>query len=417
MPLDTLVKRLEALREHTDPPTNQHRSRDDGNQHRSPDDGKARLADEQLASGSLPAETGFPGTIPTALKEEIVKNRVSATAASRVVEAEISAVLAQSAIPAAAMSLLMDKILSFLEALAEIGGPTWLPAQIQLSSLRRLRADANHRQQFHALRDLVPPLRHLLVRLASSHHAGDHLLHNLGQRGVLVPSLVLSVVAEAHLGLEAEILNGPSRFRLVWKPASRERLAPEDRGVEPPGPYTAHLWRTPYRVREATNPPVSEAEVRELFGPHATRATHGDEKLPWACGAHKWALVRGDPVVEECTARGLHMTSGPSGTGYRLLNLWLVLGGAQDELPAVRLAVASLLLSGYHHSLVEVMIVCAPLVKGQPETPTGLLEMIEDLVPGEVAITVGGETLCITADEFQEDLAARIHCLLWTRQE
>lgn len=79
-----------------------------------------------------------------------------------------------------------------------------------------------------------------------------------------------------------------------------------------------------------------------------------------------------------------------------------------DELPAVQLAVKSLLLSGCH--LVEVMMVYAPLVGGKPLT--NLLEMISELVHREITITASGQTLRITADEFQDSLSERIYCLV-----
>ena len=281
--------------------------------------------------------------VTAALKAQIEKNGVSATATSRVIEAEISTIVAQSGIPAVVMSIIIGKIYQFFKAIAQIRG-IWLPAEVRMSDIRRPVNNGNHRQQFHALRDLLPHLRHLLERLSSSHHAGDPLLSRLGRLGVLAACRVLAVVANAYNGLTDEIVSPPTDLRRIWKPVAREHVAPED-GDEP-GHYTEHLWRTGQRVCDVSNHPVSETEIQPLFGPDATRATRGDEKLPYACGAHKCRLVHDDPIVSECTARGFHMTSGPSGTAYRFLNLWLVLNGSEAELPAVRLAVTSLLLSG-----------------------------------------------------------------------
>jgi hypothetical protein len=117
--------------------------------------------------------------------------------------------------------------------------------------------------------------------------------------------------------------------------------------------------------------------------------------LPYACGAHKYRLVEDNPIVLECTSKGLFMTSGPSGTAYRFLNLWLALNGPEEELPAVQFATASLLLSGSHHSLVEVLMTCAPLLRR--DMPSSLLGMIDQLVPSRVKITTScGEVLSIT---------------------
>ncbi len=397
MSLDTLREQLDSLRQHTDPLPDERPSPDN----------EAQLAGKQLESDSIPVSTTPSRTLPAALKQEIQTNRVTATAMSRAVEAEIATILARSPIPAAVISILIGNVCRFFKAIAELR-PTWLPAEIQIPSLHHLHTHGNHRQQFHSLREFVPHLRRLLERLANSHCAGDTLLLRLGRLGVLVPYRVLATVAERHEGRTEEILNGPTAFRRIWKPVARERVAPEDGGKQ--GPYTAHLWQTALRAKEVTNPPFSEAEVQELFGPEATLASHANEKAPWACGAHKWEIVPGNPVAAECTAMGLHLTSGPSGTGYRFLNLWLVLNGAEEDLPAVRLAVASMLLSGGHHSLMEVMMVAAPLVGC--EQPTGMLDMIEELVPGEVAITAGGERFSITAEEFRGELEGRINGLL-----
>lgn len=54
------------------------------------------------------------------------------------------------------------------------------------------------------------------------------------------------------------------------------------------------------------------------------------------------------------------LTSGPSGTAYRFLSVWLILGGAEKQLPLLRLAMAGLL-NGGHHSLIEVMAVLASI--------------------------------------------------------
>ena len=148
---------------------------------------------------------------------------------------------------------------------------------------------------------------------------------------------------------------------------ARERISPKD-GKET-GDRTRGIWRSNCRVQEYDAPQVSSFELQELFGADASFTTHGDQRLPYDCGANKYTLVEDDPFVLECTERGLFTTSGPSGTAYRYLNLWLVLGGSRERLLELQLAITSLMLGGYHHSMIEVMAVCAPILQqGMPRS-------------------------------------------------
>lgn len=309
------------------------------------------------------------------------------------------------------MKAMLERLCLLFETVARLRH-AWLPEDVRADEIRRLCVFGNHRQQFHVLRDLLPPLRSLLARLDATHTTSDSFLQQLHNIGVLSAPHAIDLVANAHEGLTEEILSPPTHLRRLWKPVAQERRAPEDRNSDSTeqGTYTQYLWSSGLRVKDARNPPMSEFEIQSVFGPHATMTTHGNHRLPYVSGTHKYRLVENDPIVAECTSRGLSMTSGPSGTAYRFLNLWLALRGPEEELPAVCFAVASLLLSGCHHSLLEVMITFAPIMKRK--SPGSLLDMIEHLVPADVNITTSGETFRITPDEFHRQLSLRLDSLL-----
>ena len=360
---------------------------------RDEDRARARLSVWNLPIPSLPA------SVSAAIKAQIVKNRVTRTATGRAVEIEICQALETSSLPSVAMRAMFERVWRFFRAVAQARG-SWLPGEVDLGNFESLRETGNQRQHFHALRALEPPLRHLLRRLVISSQESDPLLSQLGNLGVIDASRVAARVQGAADGNADLILSAPESLRVMWTRAARKRR----------GPGASSLWRTGLRVKEATMPPVSEAEVRALFGPGAALSSHGDRRLPYECGAYKYALVEDDPLVVACTDRGLFMTSGPSGTAYRFLNLWLVLAGSEAELPVIRLAIASLLLSGPHHSLAEIMIVCAPLMGCKP--PDGLLDMIEQLVPHDLRIEWEGQSHTITPGGFRSELASRLDRLL-----
>jgi hypothetical protein len=75
----------------------------------------------------------------------------------------------------------------------------------------------------------------------------------------------------------------------------------------------------------------------------------------------------------------------------------------------VRLGAAASLLGGNHHSLFEVMMVCAPLV-GCAE-PTTFAEMVRQLVPHKLQIEYRGLQHCLSPEEFDERLACRLESL------
>ena len=388
-----LQEKLRKLHEHAGPPSMQ--PRESVGDYNTADEyrARARLSGWDIRIPSLPA------SVSAAIKAQIVKNRVTRTATSRAIEAEICQILAASSLPSVAMRALFERVWHFFEAIAQARS-SWLPGEVDLGNVDSMRDTGNQRQHFHALRVLEPPLRRLLRRLVVSSQESGPLLSQLGNLGVIDASRVAVRVQGAADGNPDLILSAPESLRGIWTRAARKRRRPG----------TSSLWRTGLRVKEATMPPVSEAEVRALFGPEAALSSHGDRRLPYECGAYKYALVEDDPLVVACTDRGLFMTSGPSGTAYRLLNLWLVLAGSEAELPVIRLAIASLLLSGPHHSLAEIMIVCAPLMGCKP--PDGLVDMIEQLVPHDLRIVWEGQSHTITPGGFRSELASRLDRLL-----
>jgi hypothetical protein len=249
--------------------------------------------------------------VAATLEAEIAANRVHKTATCQVVEREICAVLAASTLPPAIISALFEKLVTLFAAVQEMRN-AWLPDAINIGEMRDLYKTGNQRQLFHALRAFLGPLQMILSQLATSHKAGEAYLSRLGEQGVVNPSKVLFFVANAAFGDISEILSPPEDLRRIWKPVARERQAPEDCGES--GSFTANMWQTDACVKDATMPPVSEAEVKAVFGDDATLASHADRRLPYYCGANKYRLVESDPIVIAATACGFPMTSGPSGT-------------------------------------------------------------------------------------------------------
>ena len=331
---------------------------------------------QQRRSGFPTNNTSF--AIDTNLSAQIQQNRMSRTVTCRVVENELSKLLARTPLPEIVMGMLWDKLVFFFEAVQH-RRPSWMPIEISLQELQWLREEGNSRLKFHAVRDTLVGLRPLIHRLATAFANGDPLLLELHDSGAVNAEQLLYFVAYAAFGDIDEILSPPIHLRRVWKDVARARVAPEDCGKH--GQYTGHLWQTSSRICEIV-PTVSEQEVKIALGNSATVASCAHQKLPYVAGAHKYSLVENDPIVLSATDRGLYMQSGPSGTAYRFLTLWLVLGGSEDQLPLLRFAAAALLLNGRHHSLIEILTVCCPLL-GHPE-PQNILEMIQQLVPYEL---------------------------------
>jgi hypothetical protein len=176
-----------------------------------------------LMSAGLSSDA--PVFVPAQLKAEIVANRISATTTSRTVEREIAEVMALSPIPEAAMRVILERLCRLFETVARIRS-AWLPEDVRITEIRQLCARGNHRQHFHILRDLLPPLRSLLERLVAAHNTSDPLLLQLNQSGVLNALHVIDVVANAHEHLTEEILSPPTELRRLWKPVAVERRAP-----------------------------------------------------------------------------------------------------------------------------------------------------------------------------------------------
>ena len=67
---------------------------------------------------------------------------------------------------------------------------------------------------------------------------------------------------------------------------------------------------------------------------------------------------------------------------------------------------AALLIGEFHHSLFEVVLVCAPIL-GE-DTPESLEAMLGQLIPRRLKVDRQGESSSITPDEFESELASRI---------
>ena len=387
-------QQLKRLREHTEPPTSQPRTHihDYSIEHE-------HAVRELLGRWKVSTPLGSEG-ISAAVKCQIVRHRRVRTSTSRVVEMVVREMIGNHPLPAVVLRMLFEKLYQFFLCVKR-GRPELLPSGVNIMQLRELRLRANQRQYFHVIRSLLGPFRVLLRYLAE---IDQSFLQELGQIGVVVPSEVDIFVATAAFGDTDEILSPPEHLREVWKPVGRERVAPEDGG--PPGEFTKQLWRTHRRVRDFNAPPISDFELEALFGIDATLASHADKRLPYECGAYKYTLAGQDPFVVDCTNKGLFTTSGPSGTAYRYLNLWLVLGGPREKLPELRLAMAALLLGGVHHSLIEVIAVCAPIL-GQG-MPGNLEELLKQLVPHRLELEWRGVSHGMTPEAFYSELSSRL---------
>ncbi|KAL8800859.1 MAG: hypothetical protein Q9182_004879 [Xanthomendoza sp. 2 TL-2023] len=362
-----------------------------------------RAARERLAHWNVHLPPTSENIFAT-VKGQMVKHRRIRTATSRVLEMEVREVVANHPLAAVAIRLLFGKLRRFF-VYVERSLPELLTPDINMAELGLLENQGNQRQQFHTIRGLLGSFRGLLRQLTDlDQDSVDSLLQELGRLGVIVPDEVHRLVAGAAFGDTDEILSPPEHLRKIWKPVGRERVAPEDGGQI--GPCTKHLWRTSWRVRECSAPSISEVEVKAVFGPDATLVSHADERLPYECGANKYTLVEEDPFVIDCTEKGLFTTSGPSGTAYRYLNLWLVLGGSREKLPEMRFALAALLLAGFHHSLAEVMAASAPIL--EQAMPQSLEEMLKELVPRELELQWMATTHCITPEAFHSSICDRL---------
>ena len=391
-------QRLTGFREHTEPPTSQPRL------HLNEFSIEHECAVRELLGGWNVSAPPVPVSISAAVKSQIVRHRRVQTTTSRVVEMDVREVVSNHPLTAVVLRTLFEKLYR-LFLCVERRRPDLLPSGVNTMRLRDLCSRANQREQFHTIRSLLGPFRILLRDLSKSNHDSDNsFLQELGKLGVIVPNEVDEFVANAAFGDTDEILSPPEHLRKVWKPVGRERIAPEDGGQL--GEFTKQLWQTKLRVRECYAPPVSDFELKALFGAHATHASHADERLPYECGAHKYTLAEQDPFVVDCTNKGLFTTSGPSGTAYRYLNLWLVLGGPREKLPELRFAMAALLLGGVHHSLIEVMAVSAPILGHG--TPGTLEDMLKQLVPRKLEFEWRGMSQSITPEAFHNELGSRM---------
>lgn len=345
--------------------------------------------------------------VMAAMRFQIINHRRIVTTTCRVVEMDVCNMIANHALVTVGMKTLFDKLCDFFQMIQGIY-PYLLPQEIDLGRLKDLSRRGNPRQHFHAIRELSPPFRVILRHL--SYLDQDHEispLQRLGRMGIVAPNEVNHLVTTAAFGDTDEILS-PEHLRSIWKPVAKERMAPEDKGEV--GKLTRGLWRTHLRVKHCDTPPMTEFEVQSLFGADATLASHAQDRLPYDCGRNKYTLNEQDPFVLECTAKGLFTSSGPSGTAYRYLNMWLALDGSRDKLPELRFATAAMLLGGSHHSLIEALAVCAPLCGCR--MPKDLKDMLDQLVPRELELTQKGARYSLSPEAFYHELSRRLNARL-----
>lgn len=393
-------RQLERLQAHTDPPSSQPLNFNDyyGIQ-------RELCVRRSLHKWNV-SVTPVAEPIAVAMRSQIVTHRRIRTTTSRVLEMDVCDFISNHPLAVVGTRMLFEKLCLVFECVAQ-RRPELLSEEIDTGQLRELYERGNQRQHFHGIRNLLGAFRILLRHLSD---LDQSFLYQLGELGVIVPSEVNSFVANAAFGDTEEILSPPEDLRQVWKPVARERLAPGDGGCGQIGDSTKQLWRTTKRVRECCTPPITAFELEDLFGENATFASHANKRLPYDCGAHKYTLVEQDSFVLDCTNRGLFTTSGPSGTAYRQLAMWLVLGGSRKKLPELRFATAATLLEGFHHSLVEVMAVCGPIVGC--EMPGDVREMLEQLVPRKLELEWDGESFSLTQEGFYSELSRRLYARL-----
>ncbi|KAI4231007.1 MAG: hypothetical protein LQ349_005891 [Xanthoria aureola] len=326
-----LQRHIESLREHTEPPTIQYRTHHIEYE---------RALRQQPYEGNI-SELSVSKDLSAALKAELENHRRVRTTASRVVEMDVGNTVANHLLPAVATRMLFNRLRRFFLTVKQ-KQPELLSPEIDTCDLLALEVHGNQRQHFHKIRTLLGPFRILLRYLAETDQGpSQSLLQELGELGLIVPDEVHGFVTAAAFGDTDEILSPPEHLREIWKPVGKERVAREDGGQ--PGSCTKHLWRTNWRVRDCSAPPISDFELKAIYGADATFASHADKRLPYECGANKYTAVEDDPFVMDCTGKGLFTTAGPSGTAYRYLNMWLVLGGPREKLPELRFALAALL--------------------------------------------------------------------------
>ena len=381
----------------------------------------SRLVEHTEASSAQKAELGTRSCyrhqendqghlhdVMAGIRLRIINHRRILTTTCRVVESDVCNMIANHALVAVGMKALFDKLCDFFRMVQ--GAYSYLvPQEIDFERLKDLSRSGNPRQHFHAIREFSPPFRVILRHLSYLDQDREiSPLQRLGRMGIVAPNEVNHLVATAAFGDTDEILSPPEHLRSVWKPVAKERIAPEDRGEV--GTFTQSLWRTHLRVKNCDTPPMTDFEVQSLFGIDATLASHAQERLPYDCGRNKYTLNDQDPFVLECTAKGLFTSSGPSGTAYRYLNMWLALGGSRDKLPELRFATAAMLLGGSHHSLIEALAVCAPLCGCR--MPQDLKDMLDQLVPRELELTHGGVRYRLSPEAFYRELNRRLDARL-----
>ena len=394
----TFKENLRKLREHTNPEIFQEQKQLEHHLTVKEDVVRQTLDRWKMSMPPIPAH------ISAAFKCQIIAHRRVRTTTCRVVERAVREVIANHSLAAVVMRVLFEKLCKVFIYVKE-RQPYLISTDVDLTKLEDLALHGNQRQHFHAIRGVLGAFRALLRFLSTSDmDPNNSLLQELGKLGMIVPNEVHTVVATAAFSDTDEILSPPEHLRRIWKPVGKERIAPEDGGK--PGQFTKQLWRTTCRVRDCRMPEITEFELKAVFGNSATLASHAGECLPYECGANKYTLAGLEPFVVDCTEQGLFTTSGPSGTAYRYLNLWIVLGGSRAKLPEVRFALAALLLGGAHHSLIEVMSVCAPIA--DQEAPRSLEEMLDQLVPRAMEMEWRGESHKVMPETFYGELSNRL---------
>lgn len=97
-----------------------------------------------LRSWNLPVPSVDP-RVAALVKNDIVNHRVARTAACRVIEFEVSKLMAKSSLLAAVIQSLFTKLHRFFEAVNN-SCPCWMPQGINVDAIKCLRDHGNARQ-------------------------------------------------------------------------------------------------------------------------------------------------------------------------------------------------------------------------------------------------------------------------------
>ena len=233
---------------------------------------------------------------------QIISHRRVLTTTSRITEWDVREVIGSHPLPTIAMRMLFEKFCDFFSCLNTVR-PDLLPSDVDIVQLHDMCIKRKQRQHLHAIRKHLGSFRILTRHFAESDDGtSGSILQELGKIGVVIPKDVKKFVATAAFSDTDEILSPPEALRDIWKSVGKERMALADGGELEI--ISKQLWSTHWRVRDYHLPPISEYELRTLYGTSASLASHADHRVPYECGANKYALSGRDPLIVDATRKG-----------------------------------------------------------------------------------------------------------------